>query len=107
MLVLSLVLLSSNNVTGIVSSSSSSSLSNFTFVEKIPLEGTSEIQIFQPEGVDTDSEGNIYVNDIGPNRIVKFSENGTYILSWGSTGSDDGQFNHVHNDIFYNQGQAY
>ena len=54
-------------------------MSNFIFVEKVPPEGTSEIQIFQPEGVDTDSEGNVYVNDIGPNRIVKFSKNGSYI----------------------------
>lgn len=57
----------------------SASLSGFTFVKKIPQEDTSEIQIFQPEGVDVDSEGNVYINDIELNRIVKFSENGTYI----------------------------
>ena len=88
MLVLSFVFLSSNIITKVVSpSSSSSSLSNFTFVERIPQEGTSEIQVLQPEGIDIDSEGNIYVNDIEPNHIAKFSKNGTYILSWGSTGS--------------------
>jgi hypothetical protein len=64
MFVLSLLFLSFSGTTKAVFSSSP--LSNFTFVEKIPLEGTSEIQIFQPEGVSTDSEGNIYVNDIGP-----------------------------------------
>jgi hypothetical protein len=41
-----------------------SSLSSFTFVKKIPQEDTSEIQIFEPEGIDVDSEGNVYVNDI-------------------------------------------
>jgi hypothetical protein len=46
------------------------SLSSFTFVKKIPQEDTSEIQIFEPEGIDVDSEGNVYVNDIGPNRIL-------------------------------------
>ncbi|HET6800025.1 MAG TPA: hypothetical protein VFH25_05630, partial [Nitrososphaeraceae archaeon] len=55
----------------------SSSSSSFTFVKKIPQEDTSEIQIFEPEGIDVDSEGNVYVNDIDPNRILKFSKNGT------------------------------
>ena len=40
---------------------SSSSSSSFTFVKKIPQEDTSEIQIFEPEGIDVDSEGNVYV----------------------------------------------
>lgn len=30
--------------------------------------------ISQPEGIDIDSEGNIYVNDIGNNQIKKFSK---------------------------------
>ena len=81
------LMFSSIYVTEDVLSSSSSSSSSSTFVKKIPQEGTSEIQIFEPEGIDVDSEGNVYVNDIGPNRILKFSKNGTYVLSWGSTGS--------------------
>ncbi len=86
---------------------SSSSLSSFTFVKKIPQEGTSEIQIFEPEGIDVDSEGNVYVNDIGPNRILKFSKNGTYVLSWGSTGSGNGKFNHPHGNEVDSQGNVY
>ena len=88
-------------------SSYSSSLSSFTFVKKIPQEGTSEIQIFEPEGIDVDSEGNVYVNDIGPNRILKFSKNGTYVLSWGSTGSGNGKFNHPHGNEVDSQGNVY
>jgi hypothetical protein len=61
----------------------SSSLSGFTFGQSIPRDVNSEIQVIQPEGVDVDPEGNLYVNDIEPNKIIKFSENGTYILSWG------------------------
>jgi DNA-binding beta-propeller fold protein YncE len=87
--------------------SSSSSLSNFAFVKRIPQQGTSEIQVIQPEGVDVDSEGNLYVNDIEPNSIIKFSKNGTYILSWGSTGSDDGQFNHPHGNEIDQYGNVY
>jgi DNA-binding beta-propeller fold protein YncE len=86
---------------------SSSSSSSFTFVKKIPQEGTSEIQIFEPEGIDVDSEGNVYVNDIGPNRILKFSKNGTYVLSWGSTGSGNGKFNHPHGNEVDSQGNVY
>jgi DNA-binding beta-propeller fold protein YncE len=87
--------------------SSSSSSSSFTFVKKIPQEGISEIQIFEPEGIDVDSEGNVYVNDIGPNRILKFSKNGTYVLSWGSTGSGNGKFNHPHGNEVDSQGNVY
>ena len=105
MLVISFVFLSTNIITKVVSSSSS--LSNFSFVGMIPQEGTSEIQILQPEGIDIDSEGNIYVNDIEPNHIVKFSKNGTYILNWGSTGSDDGQFNHPHGNEVDQDGNVY
>jgi hypothetical protein len=104
-LVLIFLLTSSNDITKVVFSSSS--LFNFNFVKRIPQEGTSEIQIFQPEGVVTDFEGNIYVNDIEPNRITKFSNNGNYILSWGTTGSDDGQFNHPHGNEVDQDGNVY
>ena len=100
------LMFSSTHVTEDVLSYSSSSLSSFTFVKKIPQEGTSEIQIFEPEGIDVDSEGNIYVNDIGPNRILKFSKNGTYVLSWGSTGSGNGKFNHPHGNEVDSQGMS-
>jgi hypothetical protein len=56
-LVLIFLLTSSNDITKVVFSSSS--LFNFNFVKRIPQEGTSEIQIFQPEGVVTDFEGNV------------------------------------------------
>jgi tripartite motif-containing protein 71 len=85
----------------------SSSFSGFTFAQRIPKDGDSEIQVIQPEGVDVDPEGNLYVNDIEPNRIIKFSENGTYILSWGSTGSNDGQFNHPHGNEVDQDGNVY
>ena len=105
--VLSLIFSSTYVTEDVLSYSSSSSLSSFTFVKKIPQEGTSEIQIFEPEGIDVDSEGNVYVNDIGPNRILKFSKNGTYVLSWGSTGSGNGKFNHPHGNEVDSQGNVY
>src|ERR687895_1772425 len=65
-----------------LSSTSSPELLNFIFVKNIgpSQEENPEGHIFQPEGVDIDSEGNIYVNDISQNRILKFSRNGTFIL---------------------------
>ncbi|HZA63171.1 MAG TPA: hypothetical protein VE573_09890, partial [Nitrososphaeraceae archaeon] len=84
----------------------SSSLSGFNFAEKVP-DNTSQISIVQPEGVEVDSVGNVYVNDIEPNNIIKFSKNGSYILSWGSSGSDDGQFNHPHGNEIDQEGNVY
>jgi tripartite motif-containing protein 71 len=50
----------------------------------------------QPEGIDVDREGNVFVNEIGENRINIFNSNGTLISTWGSSGEDLGQFSHPH-----------
>ena len=34
----------------------------------------------------------MYIADTANNRIQEFSPNGTYITSWGSEGSENGQF---------------
>jgi len=43
-------------------------------------------------GVATDHEGNVYVADLGNNRIQKFTNSGAYLTQWGSSGIGDGQF---------------
>ena len=103
MLLLSFAFLSFITIIKVVSSP----LPGFTFAQSIPKESNSKIQVIQPEGVDVDPEGNLYVNDIEPNRIIKFSNNGIYILSWGSTGSNDGQFNHPHGNEVDQDGNVY
>jgi sugar lactone lactonase YvrE len=45
-----------------------------------------------PYGVTVDPSGNVFVADQGNNRIAKFSSSGTFISSFGSAGSGDGQF---------------
>jgi DNA-binding beta-propeller fold protein YncE len=102
MLLLSFAFLSFITIIKVVSSPSP----GFTFAQSIPKDGNPEIQVIQPEGVDVDPEGNLYVNDIEPNKIIKFSNSGTYILSWGSTGSNDGQFNHPHGNEVDQDGQC-
>ncbi|MFL6412142.1 MAG: 6-bladed beta-propeller, partial [Nitrososphaeraceae archaeon] len=51
-------------------------------------------QFNYPQGISTDSIGNIFVSDSGNNRIQVFSDNGTFIKTWGSIGSGPGQFRH-------------
>jgi streptogramin lyase len=47
----------------------------------------------QPTDVAWDSAGNIYVADgVGNQRVAKFDKNGVFIKSWGSRGSEPGQF---------------
>lgn len=54
--------------------------------------GAADGQFNSPGGIGTDSLGNVYVSDIGNNRVQKFDANGTHLLSWGSVGAGNGQF---------------
>ena len=43
-------------------------------------------------GLDVDAQGNVYVADNRNHRIQKFDGMGTFIMQWGSAGTEDGQF---------------
>jgi tripartite motif-containing protein 71 len=45
-----------------------------------------------PSDVAVDASGNIYVVDMGNDRIQKFNAAGVFLDEWGSTGSGSGQF---------------
>ena len=45
-----------------------------------------------PAGVATDLSGSVYVTDGVNSRIQKFDANGTFLTTWGSLGSGNGQF---------------
>ena len=45
-----------------------------------------------PHGIDVDSNGNVYVNELEVPRIQKFDSNGTFIKQWGSEGKGPGEF---------------
>jgi hypothetical protein len=43
-------------------------------------------------GVAVDSAGNVYVTDLGNHRVEKFTSSGSFIMSWGGSGTGNGQF---------------
>ena len=65
--------------------------------------------VFQrPTDVAWDAAGNIYVADgFGNARIAKFDKHGKFIKSWGSKGTDPGQFNTPHGLAIDAQGNVY
>jgi sugar lactone lactonase YvrE len=46
-----------------------------------------------PLGVATDEQGDLYVVDSGNARIQEFDPSGKFLRMWGSSGTQDGQFN--------------
>ena len=65
----------------------------------------------QPNDVLIAPNGDIFVGDGHPgngnNRIVKFSSNGTYLMEWGETGSNPGQFRTPHGLAMDDDGRLY
>ncbi len=52
-------------------------------------------EFFNPQNIAVDSEGNVYVTDLGNRRVQQFNNDGTFLKTWGSSGSGAGQFNSV------------
>jgi len=51
-------------------------------------------QFSYPQFIEVDGFGAIYVTDLGNKRVQKFSSDGQYVLEWGGSGSNDGQFHY-------------
>jgi hypothetical protein len=51
----------------------------------------------RPTDVAWDAAGNIFISDgYGNSRVAKFDKNGKYLKSWGSKGTEPGQFDTLH-----------
>jgi len=62
----------------------------------------------RPTDVAWDSSGNIFVADgYGNSRIAKFDKSGKFIKSWGSRGTEPGQFNLPHTIAVDSQNNVY
>ena len=62
----------------------------------------------RPTDVAWDSSGNIFVADgYGNSRIAKFDKNGRFLKSWGSRGTEPGQFNIPHTIAIDAQNNVY
>ena len=54
---------------------------------------TGEGQLALPRNMAVGANGRIYVLDSGNHRLQVFEQDGTFVMSWGSFGMEDGQFN--------------
>ena len=48
-----------------------------------------------PGSIAIDAQGNMYVADLGNNKVLKISPSGKILTSWGSFGSGSGQFEEI------------
>jgi len=66
-----------------------------TFLTTWPTSGNPDAhgQFNYPAGVAVDGSGNVFVADTDNSRIQKFDNGGSFLTTWGSTGSGPGEFN--------------
>ena len=53
-------------------------------------------QFKSPAGLAFDKDDNVYVTEIGNNRIQVFDKTGKFLTMWGRKGSGDGEFGNLH-----------
>jgi C1A family cysteine protease/uncharacterized membrane protein len=70
----------------------SSGSETYVFTTKWGTDGTGDGQFKNPDGIDVDSSGNVFVADFYNDRIQKFNSSGTFLMKWGRSGSGNGQF---------------
>src|SRR4029077_16409701 len=74
-----------------------------------PVGAGAQTDVFnRPTDVAWDAAGNIFVSGgYGNSRVAKFDKNGVFIKSWGSRGTEPGQFNTPHTLATDAQGNVY
>src|SRR6188472_2604664 len=66
------------------------------YKQQLGSKGSENGQFRSPHSLAVDRFGNIYVGDTGNKRIEKFYPNGTFLTSWCSAGTSNGQFLGLH-----------
>ena len=66
------------------------------YLKQLGMKGIEKGRFAFPHSLAVDNLGNIYVGDTGNKRIQKFSPNGTFLTSWGSEGTGNGEFLGLH-----------
>ena len=69
--------------------------------------GSGNGQLSEPLALAADSGGNVYVADVGNNRIEVFSPAGAYVTQWGSWGTGNGQFRGLGGIVLDGNGHLY
>lgn len=70
--------------------------------------GTDEGHFFRPTDMAFASNGDIFVTDgYGNARVVQFSKEGAFLNSWGSLGTEDGQFSIPHAIVIDSRDRLY
>lgn len=70
--------------------------------------GVDENSFNRPTDIAFASNGDFYVSDgYGNSRVVKFSKDGKYLLSWGTPGTGPGEFNTPHAVALDSSGRVY
>src|SRR5689334_13050852 len=62
----------------------------------------------EPTGIAWAHNGDFYISDGYQNsRVAKFSKDMVYLKQWGKKGTEDGEFNLVHDVVVDNRGRVY
>lgn len=70
-------------------------LGDYDFISKWGSFGIEKPEQFShPQFLTVDSDGNVYVTDLGKKRILKFSSNGKFLTEWGKGGKLPGEFHY-------------
>ena len=77
------------------------------FITKWGSPGSDDGQFNYPQGVATDSAGNVYVADTFNQRIQKFNAAGNFLSKLGSSGWGDGQFRYPYGVTVDSAGNVY
>ena len=62
-------------------------------VEVVSIIAGDPMPVGRPIGLALDNPGNLYVVDVNDSRVLKFDPSGSFLSSWGTRGTGEGEFN--------------